>query len=108
MGIDIELFMNAGRVDHYTEGVQDRRNTDWFLDRHLKQQADILEHLNRLASEVATSEFRKSLYDALLLYSRQSLASEISDKIVSTTSALESMLLNALGSGAKSKMQRPS
>ena len=40
-----------------------------------------------------TTDFRKDLYDALILYSRQSLALEISDKLVFTLAALESLLL---------------
>jgi len=52
----------------------------------------VLENLNRLALDRST-EFCRSLYDALILYSRQAVAVEVSDKLVFTLSALESMLL---------------
>jgi hypothetical protein len=51
-----------------------------------------LENIQRLASDTST-KFASALYDALILYSRQSLAVDVSDKIVFTLSALESMLL---------------
>jgi hypothetical protein len=66
--------------------------TDWFLDDSINLRPGILEGLDLLAKSTNT-EFRKSLYDALILYSRQSQADELSDKLVFAISALESVLL---------------
>ncbi|HLN02457.1 MAG TPA: hypothetical protein VK335_24430, partial [Bryobacteraceae bacterium] len=87
-----EVFMNADRIDHINRGLQDQRAVDWHLDRSLQLRPGVLENLHRLALDTST-EFRRSLYDALILYSRQTLAVEVSDKLVFTLSALESMLL---------------
>ncbi|HZW92675.1 MAG TPA: hypothetical protein VFF64_06855 [Candidatus Eremiobacteraceae bacterium] len=84
--------MNADRIDHINRGLQDQRAVDWHLDRSLQLRPGVLENLHRLALDTST-EFRRSLYDALILYSRQTLAVEVSDKLVFTLSALESMLL---------------
>ena len=84
--------MSAGRIDHISRSAQDQRMTDWPLDRSLQLRPGVLENLDRLALDTST-EFRRSLYDALILYSRQTLAVEVSDKLVFTLSALESMLL---------------
>ena len=94
-GVDvcIELFMDKGRIGTMSRGVPDHRNTDWRLDASIELRPGVLENLDRLATDPVSTEYRKSLYDALILYSRQPLAREISDKLVFTLSALESMLL---------------
>ncbi len=92
VGLCTELFMNGGFIDTISEGVQDQRDTHWHVDRSLQLQPGVLANLHWLASEHST-EFQNFLYDALILYSRQALAVEISDKLVFTLSALESMLL---------------
>jgi hypothetical protein len=91
-GVFTEVFMSAGRIDHISKRIQDQRATDWTLDQSLQLRPGVLENLHRLALDTST-EFRRSLYDALILYSRQTLAVEVSDKLVFTLSALESMLL---------------
>ncbi len=88
----MEVFMNAGCIDRMNRGVQVRGKTDWLLDESIQLHPGVLENLNRLALDQST-EFRRSLYDALILYSRQTLAAGVSDKLVFTFSALESMLL---------------
>jgi hypothetical protein len=86
------VFMDNGRIDRISRGVPDLRATDWLLDDSIRLRSGILENLNRLASDIST-EFCRALYDALILFSRQTLAVEVSDKLVFTLSALESMLL---------------
>ena len=87
-----EVFITAGRIQSIGRGVQDQRMTDWPLDRSLELRPGVLENLHRLALDTST-EFCRGLYDALILYSRQTIAVEVSDKLVFTLSALESMLL---------------
>ncbi|HXP86914.1 MAG TPA: hypothetical protein VN841_19450 [Bryobacteraceae bacterium] len=87
-----EVFMKAGHIDHVSRALQERGATDWPLDKSIQLRPGVLENLHRLALDTST-EFRRSLYDALILYSRQTLAIEVSDKLVFTLSALESMLL---------------
>jgi len=86
------VFMDNGQIDRIRRGVPDRRPTSWLLDDSIRVRPGILENLNRLALDLS-SEFCRALYDALILYSRQTLAVEVSDKLVFTLSALESMLL---------------
>jgi hypothetical protein len=86
------VFMDNGRIGRISRSVPDRRATDWLLDDSIRLRPGILENLNRLASDIST-EFCRALYDALILYSRQTLAVDVSDKLVFTLSALESMLL---------------
>jgi hypothetical protein len=86
------VFITAGRIQSIGRGVQDQRMTDWPLDRSLELRPGVLENLHRLALDTST-EFCRGLYDALILYSRQTIAVEVSDKLVFTLSALESMLL---------------
>jgi hypothetical protein len=84
--------MDNGRIGRISRSVPDRRATDWLLDDSIRLRPGILGNLNRLASDIST-EFCRVLYDALILYSRQTLAVDVSDKLVFTLSALESMLL---------------
>jgi hypothetical protein len=86
------VLMEGGKINRISRGVADRRQTDWLLDDTIQLRPGVLENLHRLASDTST-EFCRSLYDALILYSRQTLAFEVSDKLVFTLSALESMLL---------------
>jgi len=87
-----EVFMDSGRIGEISRSLEDQRMTDWLLDQSVQLRPGVLENLQRLALDTST-EFRRSLYDALILYSRQTLAVEVSDKLVFTLSALESMLL---------------
>ncbi len=60
--------------------------------RPVERNRNLVKALSDLASNVSTP-LRRALYDALLLYSRQSQAFEISDKLVFCLSSLESILL---------------
>ena len=87
-----EVFMDSGHIGEISRSLENRHMTDWLLDQSIQLRPGVLENLQRLALDTST-EFRRSLYDALILYSRQALAVEVSDKLVFTLSALESMLL---------------
>src|ERR1017187_5821674 len=92
-GIVMEVFMNGGCVGEMSRGTEDQRSLmQWLVDKSRAHLPGVLENLHRLASDLST-EFSRSLYDALILYSRQTLAVEVSDKLVFALSALESMLL---------------
>ena len=84
--------MKATRIDHISRGVQDRRENDWLLDDSIRLRPGVLQNVQRLAADTST-EYCCALCDALILYSRQTIAVEVSDKLVFALSALESMLL---------------
>lgn len=87
-----EVFMSDGRIQSISRSADGQRMTDWPLDQSLQLRSGVLDNLHRLALDTST-EYCKSLYDALILYSRQAVAIEVSDKLVFALSALESMLL---------------
>jgi hypothetical protein len=86
------VFMKANYIDRISRNVPDRRGTEWLLDDSIRLRPGVLENIQRLASDTST-DFCQALYDELILYSRQTIAVEVSDKLVFTLSALESMLL---------------
>lgn len=87
-----KVFMDEGRIKIIDRSVPNLRNRAWLLDDSIALRPGVLESIQRLASDTST-QLSSALYDALILYSRQSLAVDVSDKLVFTLSALESMLL---------------
>jgi hypothetical protein len=64
----------------------------WDIDPDRERLPRVLDLLHALSCN-RTSEFRHQLYDALLLYSRNSIASETTDKLIFILVGLESLLL---------------
>jgi hypothetical protein len=64
-----------------------------IVDREKTQFPSLLGSLDKLASGRTTSKYQSCLYDALLLYGRNSVAAEPAEKLVFVIVALESMLL---------------
>jgi hypothetical protein len=87
-----QLFVKESTIQEIQQGVDDKRQSDWDLDAAIELRPGVLEAIADLALNTST-EFRENLYDALILYARQSQATELSDKLLFTTAALESMLL---------------
>ena len=87
-----EVFMSNRRIDTVSESAHDERMIDWYVDQSFERLPGVIESLHRLALRRST-RYQENLYDALLLYSRQASATEISDKLIFALSALESMLL---------------
>jgi hypothetical protein len=94
LGETAELFIEKGRVVSYERGALDRREPAWaFTNAQIAENRGALEQLNQLATEGRKTGYQEALLDALLLYSRSSIASEPADKIVYLFAALESLLL---------------
>jgi hypothetical protein len=94
LGQSAELFVENGRIVNYQRGALDTRQCGWaFTNAQILQFRLPLEQLNRLAAETRKTGYQEALLDALLLYSRSSIASEPADKIVYLFAALESLLL---------------
>lgn len=92
-GGSCELFMDDGKIHQICSSTHTQQNADWLLHESADLRPGLLEALDDLARNRTTTEYRRELYDALILYSRQSHATEISDKLVFTVAALESILL---------------
>lgn len=89
-----EFFIEAGRIANYDRGILDKRQKGWLLtDSLLGQFPGLLSQLSRLLKEEKRTPYQETLRDALLLYSRNSLVAEPSDKLVYILVALESVLL---------------
>jgi hypothetical protein len=65
---------------------------EWVIDESRAQLVGVLESLSDLAKSQKT-EFRANLYDAMLIYSRNSTTVDAADKLVFILVALEAMLL---------------
>jgi hypothetical protein len=84
-------------VGHYA-GIVDRARIHWNLSNlDLDTWAPELQILDMLLKREALTDFQQSLLDALVLYSRSSLAKDFSDKLIYTLIALESVFLKDKG-----------
>jgi hypothetical protein len=90
--IPTELFVKDGEITEISKTALERGPVFWDIDQERTRFPGMLDRLHALSSS-HTSDFRRQLYDALLLYSRNSTVSEISDKLVFVVVSLESMLL---------------
>lgn len=90
--IPTELFVKDGEITEISKTALERGPVFWDVDQERVRFPGLLDRLNALAGSHA-SDFRRQLYDALLLYSRNSTVSEVSDKLVFVLVSLESMLL---------------
>ena len=93
--METTFTVKDGALSNLSTGVQDRRSKiDWFVTPHIRQFPDLLLAISLLADErVKKTDFQAKLLDAMLLYSRNSVAREPVDKVVYIFAALESMLL---------------
>ena len=89
-----ELFIEGGTIVNYSRGILDRRQKSWVLANSLLEQfPGLVMQLSRLLEEGKRTSYQETLRDALLLYSRNSLAVEPADKLVYILVALESILI---------------
>jgi len=89
----VELFVKNGVLENTRKGTIEQGPSGWNIDEARHYNPGLLEALGDLASNREATEFGRDLYGSLLLYSRQSIAAEISHKIVFVKGALESLLL---------------
>ncbi len=89
-----ELIVDGDSILSSRRGVLDRKQLAWALPSDfIAQFPGVLQRLSSLADTTPSTPFRQSLYDALLIYSRNSVAADPADKLVYILVALESMLL---------------
>jgi hypothetical protein len=88
-----ELFLEDNSIVTYSRGVLDQ-GAQWVLpNSYLASFPGLLDQLQALSAAPDKTSFRQDLYDALLMYSRNSVAIEPADKLVYILVGLESMLL---------------
>jgi hypothetical protein len=88
------LFVDGRKIVGYTSGLTDKSRTQWSLSNEdLNTWSPELIVLSGLLNKEELSDFQKLLLEALILYSRSSLAKQVSDKLVYILVALESMFL---------------
>jgi hypothetical protein len=89
----VELFVEADAVTSVSKRSIEQGPAGWSVDQERKALPGLLESLHKLASTRDEAEFRSDLYGALQLYSRNSVATEVSHKVVFVVAAIESLLL---------------
>jgi hypothetical protein len=93
MGCMAALFIENNAISTYQESLSDPQGADWHIQLAAAPgQTRVLSALHDLASN-QTTELRRSLYDALIIYSRQAHATELSDKLIFALAGLESLFL---------------
>jgi hypothetical protein len=88
-----ELFLQGNSIMTYSRGVLDSGDAWVLSNSYLTNFPGIVDRLSTLSGERNKTSFQQNLYDALLIYSRNSVAIEPADKLVYILVALESMLL---------------
>jgi hypothetical protein len=85
--------MRGDCLEAYSTGVLDRE-TAWPLTKtHMAFFPNVLERLHKLAANQHRTKFQQAIYDALLIYSRNSVAITPADKLVYILVGLESVLI---------------
>jgi hypothetical protein len=88
-----ELFLQGNSIMTYSRGVLDSGDAWALSNSDLASSPGLANRLSELAAEPSKIPFRQNLYDALLIYSRNSVAIEPADKLIFILVAVESMLL---------------
>ncbi|HEV7737828.1 MAG TPA: hypothetical protein VGO47_10720 [Chlamydiales bacterium] len=95
---DTYLFFEKGKILGYNSGFVDKSVTQWNLsNQDLATWLPELNILSGLLRQEQRTDLQGSLLDALVLYSRSSLAKQVSDKLVYILIALESVFLRNRG-----------
>ena len=87
------LHVIDGAIKHLQKGLTETLPRPWNVTENIRLLPDILARLHNLALNNAGTELRKSLYEALLIYSRNNLTTDLSEKLLFVLVALESLLL---------------
>ena len=87
------LYVVDGAIKQVQNGLTDAPPRPWNITENIRLLPDILTRLHDLALNNEGTELRKSLYEALLIYSRNNLTSDLSEKLLFVLVALESLLL---------------
>jgi hypothetical protein len=89
----VELFVKDGMIANSSKGVIDQGPAGWNIDEARRISPQLLETLQRVASDREGTEFRSDLYATLQLHARNSVVAPVSHKIVFVVAAIESLLL---------------
>ena len=88
------IFVGQGNIPQYVRSAEYSKQTAWIIDNnYISQMREVIRSLSTLATQENQTPFKKTLLDALLLYSRNSVASDPADKLVYVMVALESVFL---------------
>lgn len=87
------IRVSEGKIKGIDEATINEGPTPWNVDRGDHFFPGILDLLSRIAADHTSTEFRRSLYDALLLHAKNSVTTDPAEKLVFVLVALESMLL---------------
>lgn len=92
---DRYLLVKDDKIIGHTSGFSDRSRVHWNLsNEELQMYAETgLDVLSNLLKAEKLTDFQKSVLEALFLYSRSSLAKQLSDRLVYILVALESIFL---------------
>jgi len=92
-GADLNSLCAGDSLETYSTGVLDK-GTAWALSKtDIALFPNVLDRLHNLAANQERTDFQQTLYDALLIYSRNSVAITSADKLVYVLVGLESVLL---------------
>jgi hypothetical protein len=88
-----DIRVNNEQIHSISQSIFEQRNSDWILKQSdLDNSKSLIENLQLVAGN-ARSPFQQALYEALLLYSRNSISSDPADKLVYILVSLEFLLL---------------
>jgi hypothetical protein len=87
------LFVVEGAIKNISKGMKEAPPRPWNVTENIKVLPDVLKGLNDLALNPYGTELRRSVYESLLIYSRNNLTTDLSEKLLFVLVALESLLL---------------
>ena len=88
-----DIRVNNEQIHSISQGVFEQRNSDWILKQSdVDNSKGLIEKLQLVAGN-PRSPFQHALYEALLLYSRNSISLDPADKLVYILVSLEFLLL---------------
>jgi hypothetical protein len=88
-----ELNMTDGAIKSTSHHILRHVTAAWNVDRARHYLPGILEDLHALASDNSSTELRRALFEALLIYSKNTLTLDPAEKLVFVLVSLESLLL---------------
>jgi hypothetical protein len=88
-----ELFIESGRIKGASKRSIEQGPAGWNVDEDFQVWPGLLEALSDLSSRRHSTNFKRDLYGALQLHSGHTVATDIAQKILYVTAAIESILI---------------
>jgi hypothetical protein len=88
-----ELLVSDGVIAQFAQRTISVSPIGWNVDEVRSVAPGLLESLQSLAADNSSTDLKRVVYDALILYSRGCLRPEVSDRLVFVLAALESVFL---------------